>query len=129
MECLNAVVITNLGGNSSAPTYRVISQVGYESVVRPDDPTAVAEVRTVGRGTGGNLVGEVTLTRSSLSNGEPLWTGDQFTALMRTVFDVHDHFATTVYQDAGIQLDLEVKLTADDRIMVKQVRPFIKGAR
>ncbi len=127
LERLNAVVLTNLELESGDPLYRIVSQIGSESVVRPDDPTAVAEVRSVRRGAGDELLDDTVWVRSSLGGEEDLWSGVNFETLMQVVFAVHDHFSLHVYDDEAIPLDLEVKLTSDGRIVVKQVRPYVQG--
>lgn len=42
------MAVTNLDGG----VYRIVSQTGWLSVVRPEDPLAVAEVLTFRRGAG-----------------------------------------------------------------------------
>ena len=62
---------------------------------------------------------------SSLSPIQPLWSAAQLEQLAGLLFLVQDHFASAVYpQSAGLSLDLEIKLTADDRIVIKQARPY-----
>lgn len=131
-ERLDAVAVTNLGaasagldGGSARPLYRVVSQVGGESVVRPVDPSSVAETLTFVRGEG-DSVGDVQwFTRSSLSS-DPLWSSARLAELAGLLFAVHDHFATAVYtQRDRLSLDLELKVTRDDRIVIKQARPYL----
>ena len=126
MERINAVVVTNLDQEAGDPLYRVVSQVGTESVVRPDDPTAIAEVRTVRRGDGDTRVDDTLWTESSLGEGGSLWSDERFAELMTVVFEAHDHFAANVYDDPASTFDLEVKLTADGRVVIKQIRPYIE---
>ena len=127
LERVNTVVLTNFNSALGTPEYRVVSQVGTESVVRPDNPTAIAETRMVGRGIDDTLVFNKVLSSSNLSKGAALWNESDFTELMQTVFAVHDYFANQVYMDPTIQLDLEIKLTHDQEIVVKQVRPYVSG--
>ncbi len=130
-ERLDAVALTNLApsagvdGGTPPPLYRLVSQVGGESVVRPVDPSAVAETLTFTR-LADARAGEVRwLTRSSLSP-EPLWSGPRLDELAALLFTVHDHFATAVYGTrARLSLDVEVKLTHDERIVLKQARPYL----
>jgi pyruvate, water dikinase len=121
LEQLDAVVVTNLDGDPRGPLFRVVTQAAPESVVRPEDPSAVAEVRTVRRGADG-LVDDTLWVESTA--GADLW-GEQFLELMDVVFRVHDHFASYVYDDLGIALDLEVKRTDQGRVVVKQIRPYV----
>lgn len=121
-ERLNAVVVTNLGDVESA--FRVISQRAPESVVRPDDPWAVAEVRVLTRTSDG--FGDELLVPSSLAEGS-LWSDEQLARLAPLLFAVHDHFAA-LYDDVDANFDLEVKLTSDGSIVLKQIRPYLTGA-
>lgn len=131
-ERLDAVAVTNLvttgaslDGGAVFPLYRVVSQVGGESVVRPVDPSAVAETLSFVRRED-DSVGDVQwFTRSSLSP-DPLWTSGRLAELAGLLFAVHDHFAATVYpQRDHLSLDLEIKVTHDDRIVIKQARPYL----
>ena len=39
---------------------------------------------------------------------------------------MHDHFATNVYPDfTDLRLDIEIEVTSDDRIVIKQARPYL----
>jgi len=136
LERLDAVAVTNLAsgnsessadGGAAAPLYRVVSQVGGESVVRPADPSAVAETLVFARNPD-DSVGDVQwFTRSSLSS-DPLWSTSRLGELASLLFVVHDHFATSVYTNRNpLSLDVELKVTHDDRIVIKQVRPYIES--
>lgn len=131
-ERLDAVAVTNLvsasgalDGGGAGPLYRVVSQLGGESVVRPVDPSAVSENLTFVR-RNDDSVGDVQwFTRSSLSP-DPLWTSARLTELAGLMFAVHDHFAAAVYAKRDrLSLDLEIKVTHDDRIVIKQARPYV----
>lgn len=126
-ERVNAVAVTHLRVDDGAPMYRVVSQVGTESVVRPNDPTAVAEVRTFRRAPDGAVLDDTTRVASSLAPG-PLWSDADFAPLTTALFRAHDHFAA-LYGDAGIAFDLEAKITADGRVVLKQIRPYVQGDR
>jgi pyruvate, water dikinase len=123
LEKLDSVAVTNLTVAGGGPLYRVVSQRDGQPVVRPPDPTLVAETLTFRR-TDGKPTDLQVVTRSSLSP-EPLWSALQLEQLAGLVFLVQDHFASAVYpQIAGLSLDMEIKLTADDRIVIKQARPY-----
>lgn len=135
LERLNAVAVTNLAsgvsgeaadGGAGDSLYRVVSQVGTESVVRPTDPSAVAETMLFARGPDGAAADVRWLTHSSLSP-DPLWSEARIAELASLLFRVHDHFASAVYPGmAHPSMDIELKLTADDRIVVKQARPYVE---
>jgi hypothetical protein len=132
LERVNAVAVTNLAsdgvasdGGTDRPLYRVVSQVGSESVVRPADPSAVAETLVFARATDGGIADPRWFTRSSLSP-EPLWSTPRLAELAALLYTVHDHFAATVYpQHDPLRLDVEVKVTEDGRIVLKQARPYV----
>jgi pyruvate,water dikinase len=125
MEHLDAVAVTNLPVMAGDPLYRVVSQRDGQPVVRPPDPTLVAETLTFRRGPTGQVNEPTLVTRSSLSAG-PLWTDAQRDTLAGLMFQVQDHFATKVYGHLPrLSLDLEIKLTNDDRVVIKQARPYI----
>jgi hypothetical protein len=128
LEQINAVVITNLSPDDRLPLYRVVSQVGHQSVVRPDDAMAIAEVRTVRRGADDEPLEDALLIASSFSPEGSLWDEATFAELLRLIFDVQDHFAQAVYEDESIRLDLEIKLTREGQVVVKQARPYVSGA-
>ncbi len=136
LERLDAVAVTNLpdqagpgeagvDGGVAGSLYRVVSQVGGESVVRPADPSAVAETLVFARHADDSMGSPQWFTRSSLSS-DPLWSTPRLSQLATLLFLVHDHFATNVYtQRAHLSLDIELKLTRDERIVIKQARPAI----
>jgi hypothetical protein len=67
------------------------------------------------------------LVRSSFATSaqDSLWTMPQLDELAMALFQIQDHFETDVYLDTRpLALDLEVKLTRDDEISIKQTRPY-----
>ena len=127
LEQANAVAVTNLPSASGRPLYRVVSQTGWLSVVRPEDPLAVAEVLTFHRGAGVTPEDVQVLVPSTLvPPGGTVWTPDEVATLAALLYQVQDHFAAEVYPDlTPLALDLEIKRTADGRIVLKQVRPYL----
>lgn len=125
LERLDAVALTNLPVAGAASIVRLISQRDGLPVVRPPDPTLVAEVVTFRRGPGDAPADLQRITSSSLSPGQPLWTDAQLGLLGRLLGTVQDHFATAVYpQIPALSLDLEIKITEDERVVIKQARPY-----
>jgi pyruvate, water dikinase len=128
-ERANAVAVSNLDpGDGGPPLYRLNSQMGTESVVRPEDPTAVAELLTFRRVGLPPQAADVTvqLESSRLPPGGRVWPDDKLAALARLLFRVQDHFAANVYpQISPLHLDYELKLGAGGDVVVKQVRPFV----
>jgi hypothetical protein len=130
LERADAVAVTNLGAEPAGagePFYRVVSQVGGQPVVSPPDPTASAETLTFRRGPGDTAVDVRVLAPSSLSPS-PIWSGPRLEELAGLLFLVQDHFQTQVYPARDpLRLDLEIKLTEDDRIVIKQARPYVSA--
>ncbi len=124
MEQAEAVLVSNLDGGDAGPRYRAVSQAGDLGVVRPIDPGAVAEIMTFER-MGGSPVNVDLLVESSEADG-PLWTRPRLNVLAVSAFAVQDHFAAEVYPHIDpLRLDMEVEVTADDRVVIKQVRPYV----
>ena len=60
--------------------------------------------------------------------GAVLWSTSELDTLGGLLFLVHDHFAAQVYPDLpDLSLDVEIELTRDDRIVLKQARPLLGG--
>jgi hypothetical protein len=126
MERASAVAITNLTVDAGLPLYRVVSQAGEESVVEPADPLAIAEVMTLRRNVDTAEQVQVMIYSSLMPANQAIWVEPHLSTLESLLFQVHDHFATNVYTSAAdLHLDLELKLTSDDRVVVKQVRPYL----
>ncbi len=124
LEQLDSVAVTNLDAGTGGPLYRVVSQSGGQPVVRPPDPKLVAETLTFRRTTDDRVADTMVLTRSSLSP-DPLWSPARLQELASLMFLVQDHFAAAVYpQQPRLSLDLEIKLTGDGRVVIKQARPY-----
>jgi hypothetical protein len=123
LERASAVAVTNLHVDRGAPLYRLNSQVGSESVVQPEDPTAIAEALTFRRA--GEEPAEVMIQIASNRAPGAVWPAEKLTQLGRLLFRVHDHFATAVYPTlVPLHLDVEVKHSAEGDVVIKQVRPF-----
>jgi pyruvate,water dikinase len=121
LEKTDAVAVTNLEGG----LYRVVSQRDGQGVVRPADPTLVAETVTFLRGGDGRAAGIMRVTPSSLSPDAPLWSEARLAELAAALFQVQDHFTSVYPPVARRSFDLEIKLTHDDRVVIKQVRPYL----
>lgn len=124
LERLDAVATTNLDADPRGALHRVISQIGGHGVVRPADPTEIPETLTFRRGAGGTIAALNVITTSSLAGGA-LWPAARLEELAGLLYLIQDHFAASVYPAiAPLALEMEIKLTRDDRIVVKQARPY-----
>lgn len=123
-EQVNAVLITQLDTQN---THRLISQVGDESVVRPLNPTAIAEVITFQLTPEGTVEALTRWLDSSLSpGGVPLWTPENLAILADLTRTVQAHFAANVYPEVQpLRLDMEVKIDAAGEVVIKQARPYV----
>lgn len=128
-EQLESVLVTNLEPDNTSPLYRIESQVGEIGVVEPQEPDAVAERLQFRRSADDQPASVTLVTPSSMSpDGESLWQGDRFAQLTRFAFQVHDHFQDSVYPEIRpLQLDVEIDVTAEGVIFVKQARPYVSG--
>jgi hypothetical protein len=120
-EQAEAVAVTNLAG--PLPLYRVVSQVGELGVVRPIDPSAVAEV-LVFRRDGDTMVEPEILVPGSASEG-PIWSASDLETLSGLLFAVQDAFELVYTEIEPLRLDVEVDRTRDGTIVLKQVRPYV----
>ena len=128
LERVNAVAVSNLRVDDGDPLYRLNSQVGELSVVRPEIPTAISEVLTFRREGEALAPSAIELqTGSSLvAEGQQVWPEAELHLLAELLFRVHDHFAREVYSRvAPLALDFEVKLERDGAVVIKQVRPYV----
>lgn len=127
LETANIVAVTNLPSPSGALT-RLVSQTGWLSVVRPEDPLAIAEVLTFVRQDTPPYYRDlrVLVNSSLLPPDTTVLSSDELATLASLLNEVQDRFARDVYPDlAPLRLDLEVKRTHDQRLVIKQARPYV----
>jgi hypothetical protein len=126
-EELEAVVVTGLEPDAEEPLYRVVSQRGEIGVVRPLDPDARPEILTFRRAQDDTPTRIELVQSSSLADdGAALWSDARVAELAALLFVVHDHFTVSVYPDImPLLLDVEVDVTMDGRIVIKQARPYV----
>jgi hypothetical protein len=126
-EELEAVVVTGLEPDAAEPLYRVVSQRGEIGVVRPVDPDARPEILTFRRAQD-DTPAQIELVQSSslADNGAALWSDARVAELASLLFAVQDHFSDSVYPDlTPLLLDVEVDVTMDGQIVIKQARPYV----
>lgn len=135
LERREAVVISNEQSTENTDErqlYRVNTQLGSIGIVKPDDPTAVAEEMTFRRGENSQIEDVNVLTKSSLSPDADLWDAQQKQVLANKVTAAHDHFASEVYSDINNPaFDIEVEVLgdtkADEKVFLKQLRPYLSS--
>ena len=127
MEQKEAVAITHLRPDDGAPLYRIVSQLGDIGVVRPDIPGAVPETLVFRRTAEGGYTDLKQLVASSEApEGAMVWSEAEIAELAGLLFAVQDHFAAEVYAHiTDLRLDIELEMTRDDRIVIKQARPYL----
>jgi hypothetical protein len=122
------VAITHLQPDPGEPLYRIVSQAGEESVVQPEDPLAIAEVMTFRRSGDppAATAVQVHVYSSLMPPSQSIWQPPRVGTLAGLLFLIQDHFAANVYPEtAPLPLDVEVKITGDERVVIKQVRPYL----
>lgn len=125
-EAANGVAFT---GNPLDPTdkrYLINVQLGDESVVNPD-PDVVPE-RDILEITDGEVSAIIRSRPSSLvPPGSFVLTDDQLRVLGSTLSDVSSCFTVDPgpFDPARVVLDLEFKFSAENALILKQVRPFL----
>lgn len=126
LERKSSVAITELNVDANDPLYRLSTQIGSLSVVRPEDPTAIPESLTFRRTNDAVADVNVRIYASLLGEGVEAWSRAELDTLGGLLFDIQDHFSTAVYPHlAPVSFDVEIKHTKDGDIVIKQVRPFI----
>ncbi|HEY0712026.1 MAG TPA: PEP/pyruvate-binding domain-containing protein, partial [Polyangia bacterium] len=128
-EQLESVAFTNVRFGDTPPFYVLVSQAGETGVVRPVDPSARAETRLFYRGDNDQVRDDVLLSSSSLlPGGASLWTPERLGELGQLLFKVQDHFQANVYPHRSpLALDIELKITQDGRLLIKQARPYLSA--
>ena len=125
-EAANGVLITqNIADPTTAGMY-VNVQVGEISVTNPDGD-ALPEIFSIIPGMSPGTVQAARLAYSSLSPLSPIMTDGEVQALYDNAIIVQNHFADLLGAfPSTLALDLEFKLTGDDRdLVIKQARPYV----
>jgi pyruvate, water dikinase len=126
LERASAVAITQLMVDSGDPLYRLNSQIGSSSVVRPDDPTEIAEALTFRRSNEQVADVQIEVRSTLLPADQQVWTQEALAEVAQALFTLHDHFSANVYpQLAPLSMDVELKWARDGRVVIKQARPFV----
>ena len=128
-EQIEAVSISNFLPTRNFNMNRLVSQVGEIGVVRPIDPAAQAEELRYQRGADNLPTRQwIATTSSLLPEEQPVWSQAQLLELTGLLFTLQDHFEQHVYTNLDpLALDVEIKVTADGRLLLKQARPYLSN--
>lgn len=129
-EKVNGVALTKNIYFPDFPGFYINSQVGEALVVNPD-PNAISEELLVMQDVNpasGKKYQTIRIRRSNLADpGADVMPADKLDALVAQMEIVQAHFRT-VYDaadDPDFAMDIEFKVTADDRLAIKQARPWV----
>ena len=111
-------------------TYYVNSQLGEDMVTNPEAYSLPEELR-LGEGLAGGRGYEVIKTSSLLEPGTLLMTGGQIEQLRLHLAEIHNHFHGLYGPAPGerFAMEIEFKITSDNRLAIKQARPWVFPAR
>ena len=106
-------------------TYYLNTQLGEDLVTNPDNLSIPEEILLDKNSV--TVDDYVVIRRSNLVPDNVLIMGEDYLDLMRDYLTViHDEFAI-LYDEAGNEefaMDIEYKITSDDRLVIKQARPW-----
>lgn len=124
-EELDSVAMTNLPSEQGS-LYRVVTQTADIGVVSPLDPSATPETLIFYRGADDKPAALKLQVPSSQKPGTgSLWSDAELDTLSGLLFKLQDHFQANVYPAlAPLSLDLEIKRSHEQKIVVKQARPY-----
>ncbi len=110
-------------------TFYLNSQVGEDLITNPEGALVPEEILLERQP--GQRNGHILVQRSSLTGREERVIGAVYLEAMREYMSViHDEFARLydVVDDPSFAMDIEYKITVDDRLIVKQARPWVSFA-
>ena len=125
-EKSNGVAVSDDPVYGTEDTYYVNAQVGEELVTNPSS-AAVPEELLLGAGTGDEFTTTVVARSNLVADGARV-LGDAHVALLRAALGrIHAHFATlyAVDENEEFAMEIEFKVTASDRLAIKQARPWV----
>ena len=107
--------------------YLINAQVGYLDVVSAE-PGVYPEKTYVSLDEDGETTALNRITYSSVRPDTAVLSSSDLETLSETLFDIAAHFPmdAAAPRSAKVVFDTEWKLTADDQLIIKQIRPFLK---
>ena len=107
-------------------THYVNSQLGEDLVTNPGAYSLPEELR-LGNGLAGGRNYEVIETSSLLRPGTLLMSDNQIERLRRYLIVIHGHFQGLYGVGDGerFAMEIEFKITSEDRLVIKQARPWV----
>lgn len=107
-------------------TYYLNSQLGEDLITNPSNNSLPEEILLDRSISGEN--GYILVQRSSLAPADEKVMSDEYLDLMRDYLTViHEEFAIlyATEDDPNFAMDIEYKVTSDDRLSIKQARPWV----
>ena len=124
-ELANGVAVSFDPVYGSDATYYVNTQVGEDLVTNPDALSMPEEVLL--KQAGGYTV---VAASNQMPPGQPVMNVDQLGQLRAHLAVIHEKFAAlyNVGPDEQFAIEIEFKITSDNRLAIKQARPWIFSA-
>jgi phosphoenolpyruvate synthase/pyruvate phosphate dikinase len=124
-EVANGVAVTKNPYEPDWPGFYVNVQVGESLVTNPDPAAVPDELLISAIGPSGEW--EIQFIRHSSLSTEPVLSTTHLDELRRALQRLHAHFKR-VYQhqnDDAFAMDIEFKIDTNDRLVIKQARPWV----
>ena len=122
-ETVNGVGVSTDPLHGTQNNFYLNSQKGEDLVTNPEASSIPEELLLFRED---NSVAPIVLRLSNLNDGEQLMTPEQLEQLRAHLLIIHDEFLD-LYDPVvseGFAMEIEYKITADDRLAIKQARPW-----
>ncbi len=120
-EKANGVAVTRNIFDPRFEGYYVNVQVGEDLVTNPEDESIPDEF--LAWFFGGDLEIQYARNSNRVANGATVLSDSQIESLVDALKEAHNHFED-LYQLVDFALDVEFKITKDDKLVLKQARPW-----
>jgi len=125
-EKLNGVGVSTDPIYNSQNTFYLNSQLGEELITNPELTSFPEEILIDRSTTNGNDF--IVIQRSNLAPSDTILFGPDYITLMRIYLSkIHDQFAILyrAVNNETFAMDIEYKITEDNRLIIKQARPWV----
>ena len=126
-EKANGVAVTKNIYDPNWEGYYINVQVGEELVTNPEAGATPDELLVSAIGPSGEFEVQYIRHSSLVESGETVLTGDQIESLVEQLRRIQTHFQG-LYGRAGdpsFAMDVEFKIDVEDRLVIKQARPWV----